>query len=149
VVLPKAYNGRNKTFFFYSWEQSRFLQPATTNQTSTVPTPAQRGGDFSALLSLGSAYQIYNPFTTRPASTAGRYQRDPFPGNVIPKSLLTTIGQNLVNFYPLANQPALADGRNNYYFPDLRPQNFNSNMARVDQAFSQNHRMFVRLNRYF
>jgi hypothetical protein len=148
VVVPKVYNGRNKTFFFYSWEESRFLQPATTNQTSTVPTPAERGGDFSALLKLGTAYQIYNPFTTRPASTAGRYQRDPFPGNVIPKSLLTTIGQNLVNIYPLPNQPALADGRNNYYFTDLRSQRFNSHMARVDQAFSQNHRMFVRLNRF-
>jgi hypothetical protein len=149
VVVPRLYNGRNKTFFFYSWEESRFLQPATTNQTSTVPTPAEREGDFSALLKLGSAYQIYNPFTTRPATTAGRYQRDPIAGNVIPKNLLTAIGQNLVNIYPLPNQPALADGRNNYYFTDLRSQNFNSNMARVDHAFSQNHRMFVRLNRYF
>ena len=148
VVVPRVYNGRNKTFFFYSWEESRFLQPATTNQTSTVPTPAEREGDFSALLKLGAVYQIYNPFTTRPASTAGRYQRDPFAGNIIPKSLLTAVGQNLVNIYPLPNQPALADGRNNYYFTDLRSQRFNSHMARVDQAFSQNHRMFVRLHRY-
>ena len=149
VFIPKVYNGRNKTFFFYSWEESRFLQPATTNQTSTVPTQAERDGDFSALLKLGSSYQIYNPFSTRAASTPGRYQRDPFAGNIIPKSLLTPLGQNLVDIYPQPNQPALADGRNNYYFPDLRSQNFNSHMVRVDQAFNQNHRMFVRLNRFF
>lgn len=149
VLLPKVYDGRNRTFFFYSWEESRFLQPATTNQTSTVPTQAEREGDFAALLRLGAAYQVYNPFTTRPAATAGRYQRDPFAMNVIPKSLLSPLGQNLVNIYPQPNQPALADGRNNYYFPDLRSQSFNSHMVRIDQAFSQNHRMFVRLNRFF
>lgn len=148
VVIPHVYNGHNKTFFFYSWDQSRFTQPATTNQTSTVPTAAEREGDFSALLKLGSAYQIYNPFTTRPAAAAGRYQRNPFPGNLIPKSLLSPVGQNLAALYPLPSQQALADGRNNYYYTDVRPQRYDSHMARIDQAFSENHRLFVRLNHY-
>ncbi len=148
VLLPRLYNGRNKTFFFYSWEENRFGQPSTSNQTSTVPTAAEHTGDFSALLKLGAAYQIYNPFTTRPAATAGRYQRDPIPGNLIPKSLLNTVGLNLINIYPLPNQAGLVDGRNNYYFPDVRMQRYDSNMARVDHAFSENHRMFLRVNHY-
>ena len=63
VVIPRLYDGHNKTFFHYSWEGSTFGQPATTNQVSTVPTAAERAGDFSALLKLGGNYQIYNPFT--------------------------------------------------------------------------------------
>jgi len=148
VVIPHVYNGRNKTFFFYSWEENRFGQPSTSNQTSTVPTAAERDGDFSALLKLGANYQVYNPFTTRPATTAGRYQRDPFPGNIIPKILVSAVGQNLANIYPLPNQPGLSDGRNNYYYPDIRYQRYDSHMARFDQAFSQNHRVFIRLNHY-
>ena len=148
LTIPHVYNGHNKTFFLYSWEGSKFGQPATTNQTSTVPTAAERTGDFSALLKLGSNYQIYNPFTTRPASTPGRYQRDPFPGNIIPASLLSTVGKNLVALYPLPNQAGLVDGRNNYYYPDVRFQSYRSDMARFDQAFSQNHRMFLRVNKY-
>src|SRR5204863_515029 len=84
VRIPHVYNGRNKTFFFYAWEENRFASPSTTSgQTSSVPTPAEKVGDFSALLALGSRYQIYNPFTTV-AIAGGRFQRDPIPGNIIP-----------------------------------------------------------------
>ena len=148
VSIPRLYNGRNRTFFLYSWEGSKFGQPATTNQTSTVPTAAEQAGDFSALLKLGTNYQIYNPFTTRAAATAGRFQRDPFPGNAIPKSLIDPVGKNLAALYPAPNQPALIDGRNNYYYPDVRFQSYDSNMGRFDHAFSENHRMFVRVNKY-
>lgn len=147
VVLPRLYNGRSKTFWFYSWEENRFGQPSTSNQTSTVPTVAERAGDFSALLALGNQYQVYNPFTTR-AVANGRYQRDPFAGNIIPKSLINTLGFNLAAIYPLPNQLGTVDGRNNYYYPDLRSNQYTSHMARVDHAFSQNNRAFVRLNRF-
>lgn len=148
VILPKAYNGRNRTFVLYAWEENRFGQPSTSNQTSTVPTAAERTGDFSALLRLGASYQIYNPFTTRPAATAGRYQRDPVPGNILPASQMSAVGLNLAAIYPLPNQAGLADGRNNYYYPDVRIQRYDSNMGRIDHAISENHRMFVRLNHY-
>jgi hypothetical protein len=139
---------RNHTFFFYSWEENRFGQPSTSNQTSTVPTAAERNGDFSALLALGSAYQIYNPFTTRASTTAGRLQRDPFPGNRIPANLLSPVGAKLLTYYPMPNQPATVDGRNNYYFPDVRIQLYDSHLARVDHSFSANHRLFVRVNHF-
>ncbi len=148
VFLPRVYDGRNRTFFFYSWEENRFGQPSTSNQTSTVPTAAERTGDFSALLALGSNYQVYNPFTTRPASTAGRFQRDPFPGNKIPASLLNAVGAKLLGYYPLPNQAGTVDGRNNYYYPDVRIQLYDSHLARVDHSFSPNHRLFLRLNHF-
>ncbi len=147
LVIPRVYNGRSKTFWFYTWEENRFGQPSTSNQTSTVPTAAERTGDFSALLALGSSYQVYNPFTTRAVGN-GRYQRDPIPGNIIPKSLLTPLGLNLAAIYPLPTQKGTVDGRNNFYYPDLRIQRYDSHMGRVDHSFSQNNRMFVRLNRF-
>ena len=147
VMVPKLYDGRNKTFFFYSWEENRFGQPSTSNQTSTVPTAAEKAGDFSALLKIGSQYQVYNPFTTR-AATAGRFQRDPFPGNIIPKTLISPVGANLAALYPLPNQPGLIDGRNNYYFPDVRIQRYDSHLARFDHSFNANHRMFARMTHF-
>jgi hypothetical protein len=149
VVLPRVYNGRGKSFFFYAFEENRWTSPANTNQFATVPTLAQRAGDFSALLALGSQYQIYNPFTTRPAATAGRFQRDPYPGNIIPKSQISTVGANLAALWPAPNQPGTRDGQNNYYYPDIRKQRYNSHIARVDHAFSSRNRMFVRVNRHF
>jgi len=148
VILPRLYNGHNKTFFFYAWEHNRWTAPANTDQVGTVPTAAERGGDFSALLAVGSQYQIYNPFTTRPAA-GGRYQRDPYPGNVIPKSQLSSVGANLAAIWPEPNQPGTRDGQNNYYYADLRRQHTDSHMVRIDHAFSPNNRVFMRLNRYF
>jgi hypothetical protein len=147
IVFPKLYDGHNKTFVFYSWEEDRFGQPSTSNQTSTVPTAAERTGDFSALLKLGSQYQVYNPFTTR-SIAGGRFQRDPFTGNIIPKSLLSPVGLNIASIYPLPNQTGLVDGRNNFYFPDVRVQQYDSHLARIDHAFSSNHRLYLRINHF-
>jgi hypothetical protein len=147
VFIPGAYDGRNRTFFFYSWEENRYGQPSTQNQTSTVPTANERSGDFSALLALGPGYQIYNPYTTT-AISGGRYQRTAFPGNVLPKSLLSTPGLNLAALYPLPDQTGTSNGTNNYYYPDLRPQEFDSHLARFDHQISQNHRIFVRINHF-
>ncbi len=61
VIIPGLYNGRNKTFFHYVWEANKWTVPQTF--TGTVPTEAQRRGDFSQLLALGQNYQIYDPAT--------------------------------------------------------------------------------------
>ena len=147
VLIPGVYHGRNRTFWFYSWEEDRFGQPSTSNQTSTVPAAAERAGDFSALLALGSSYQIYNPFSTV-AIAGGRYQRTPFAGNTLPKSLLSTAGLSLVGYYPLPSQTGTVNGQNNYYFPDVRVQRYDSHLARFDHQLSQNHRVFARINHF-
>lgn len=81
VLLPK-YNGRNKTFFFLSYEQ--FHQILGGQNLYSVPTPAELAGDLSS-----QPQQIYNPFSTRPdPAKPGEYIRDPFPNNQIPQSLI-------------------------------------------------------------
>ncbi|MFB3829433.1 MAG: TonB-dependent receptor domain-containing protein [Bryobacteraceae bacterium] len=143
VILPKVYDGKNRTFWFYSVEKNQFGVPTTF--TRTVPTAAQRDGDFSALLRVGSAYQIYDPATTTPAA-GGRFQRQPFAGNIIPRSRLDAVGLNLVKLYPMPTSAGTSDGRNNYFSSPKALQRIYSHLLRLDHAFSENHRAFLRLN---
>ena len=76
VVLPKLYNGRNKTFFFFVYSGFRFRQGAPNSIQSLIPLD-YRQGDFSRFGSL-----IYDPATTQ--STPTGIVRQPFPGNRIP-----------------------------------------------------------------
>jgi hypothetical protein len=146
VELPRLYHGRNRTFFFYAWEQNYWSVPQP--YTGTVPTEAERQGDFSALLAIpnGSRYQIYDPFSTRP-QTATRYQRDPFPGNIVPKSRFNSAGSSLANLYPLPNQPGTVDGVNNFFNGGSKSdEKYWVHLARFDHAFRENHRVFIRLD---
>jgi hypothetical protein len=149
VTIPHLYHGRDKTFFFFAWEGNHYTSPATTaGQTGTVPTAAERIGDFSALLKLGSQYQIYNPFTTVAAGN-GRYRRVPISGNVISPSLLNPVGLKLASLYPLPNQPGTIDGQNNFFYPDVRKIHSDSFMGRLDHSFGDNNRLFLRMNHYY
>ena len=80
------------------------------NGTGTVPTAAMKNGDFSQLLALDSKYQIYNPFTRRAAATAGRYEQDKFPGNIIPANLINPVARKILEFFPDPS-PARRPGR--------------------------------------
>jgi hypothetical protein len=84
VVLPKIYNGHDKTFFYFTWEHTIF--PAgSCNQAVfdlNVPTAAMQKGDFSQLLSQGVV--IYDPANGKP-----------FPGNIIPTARISSVSQNL------------------------------------------------------
>jgi hypothetical protein len=144
VTIPGLYTGTNKTFFHYVWEANKWTLPQTF--TGTVPTEAQRRGDFSQLLALGPNYQIYDPATIQNAA-GGRTSRQPFPNNIIPANRLDAVGLNLANLYPLPNRPGTADGRNNYFNGSLRAlEDYFVHMARVDHAWSANHRTFVRVH---
>src|SRR5262249_38082047 len=101
VLLPKLYNGHNRTFFFANFEGLR--QRSQGNLTNTVPTELQRSGDFSKTInSAGALVNIYDPTTTAP-SGAG-FVRTVFPGNVIPASRLDPVARNVVKYYPLPNR---------------------------------------------
>jgi hypothetical protein len=144
VVIPGVYNGRNKTFWHYVWEANKWAVPQTF--TGTVPTEAQRRGDFSGLLALGPNYQIYDPATTQ-VLPGGRYGRQPFPNNIIPQDRLDAVGLNLVKLYPLPNAAGTADGRNNYFNGSLKgKQDYWVHMFRGDHAWTPNHRMFARVH---
>ena len=105
---------KNKTFFFTALEVLTDHASATT--VLSVPNDAQRGGDFSAALNAkGAVVPIYNPFTTRvnPANALLDI-RDPFPGNIIPSSLIDPVAAKAVAYYGEPNQAGSITGANNY-----------------------------------
>ena len=114
VYIPKVYNGKNRTFFLfgYNWVKSVASGGTAGGIVGTVPTAAERTGDFSALLKLGSVYQIYDPFSRTPAA-GGLFQNQPLPGNIIPASRINGVAQNILNYYPLPEQPGALNGTNN------------------------------------
>ena len=146
VFLPRLYHGRNKTFWFYNWERNGFGVPQSF--VSSVPTAAMRRGDLSELLPLGSTYQIYDPKTTVPAPN-GRFQRQPFPGNIIPTDRLDPVALNILKYYPLPNQVGTRDARNNYFRTIKAIENTWVHLVRLDHAFSEKHRVFVRFSKDF
>jgi hypothetical protein len=143
VNIPKIYHGKDKTFFFYGWESNSWGKPVTT--VGTVPTVAERGGDLSALLKLGSSYQIYNPFTTT-ALGNGHYSRSPFAGNIIPANLIDPVAMKIESYYALPNTAGTAANQNNYTQSIKDIFNYYVHVVRVDHNFSEKNRMFVRLD---
>ena len=79
IWIPKVFNGKNKLFFFFAWERINALTPGTT--IVTVPTDAEKEGDFSALLAGGSSYQLYEPNTG--TLSGGAFTRTPVPNNCL------------------------------------------------------------------
>jgi hypothetical protein len=144
VVAPGLYNGRNRTFWFYAFEDNRYGVPV--QNINTVPSAAERLGDFSELLRIpgGGNYQIYDPFTTAPAA-GGRFSRQPIPNNVIPRNRLDTVGLNLAALYPLPNLAGTVDGRNNHMLANKTIMITDQHLLRLDHAFSESHRAFLRL----
>src|SRR5581483_11262175 len=101
VVLPKIYNGHDRTFFFFNYEGTQLRQGGNT--TEIVPTAVQRSGNFSQTFNTkGQLITIYNPNTTVLGSN-GKYTRAPFAGNVIPPSMLDPVALHLLKYYPLPN----------------------------------------------
>lgn len=147
VIIPKIYNGKNRTFWQFTWEANKFGDPAGT-YVSSVPRAAWREGNFSDLLALGSQYQLYDPATIR-AEANGTFSRQPFPGNIIPSNRLTTLGRNILNLYPLPNQPGNADGANNFFLSGKAIEDYWSTIGRVDHVVNDKNRMFVRFHRDF
>lgn len=148
VMLPRLYDGRNKTFWIFGWEMLTRPGIERGNNFYTVPDEAQRRGDFSGLLRLGTAYQIYDP-ATAVAAPGGRIQRLPLAGNVVPASRLDRGSQRLLEFFPSPNSPGTTDGRNNYQRLPQSYNEFRSYTTKVDHNLSARHRIFVRYTQTF
>jgi hypothetical protein len=141
VYLPKIYNGSNRTFFTYAYQAD--IEGFTQANITTVPTQAERQGDFSALLKVSSAYQIYDPATIQPAGN-GRYSRQPFAGNIIPSNRISPIAAAILPHYTLPNQPGAADGSNNWSYtsPNIQgPSKFHDHLAKIDHNFTDKQRL--------
>lgn len=136
---------RANLFFFGGYEGLR--QPSTASSgLQTVPTQAERNGDFSQALNAdGTPNLIYNPFTTTQIGTTGTYTRQQFAGNIIPANLINPVGQKMANLYPNPNRPGQGPNQINNFFAQGAANNTNDKMdTRVDWEQNSNHRMFVR-----
>jgi hypothetical protein len=141
VYIPRIYHGRNKTFFFFNWEQIKDHSP--DNPIETVPTAAQRSGDFSqTFTNNGQLINIYDPLTTVPnPASPGNYMRTVFPGNQIPASRLDPIAVKLLSYYPLPTLPGIT---NNLPLHNTRTNPVDKVFVRIDQDFGVNNRLFFR-----
>lgn len=112
VFIPKFYDGRNKSFFFFAYEGSRRREGYSTQLT--VPTELQRSGDFSQTFAAnGSLVRVFDPLSNQ--TVGNTVQRTQYANNRIPVSQIDSVGAAFLPFYPLANQaPANITGANNY-----------------------------------
>lgn len=112
ILIPKIYKGKDRTFFFFSYEGSRRKEGFTDQ--FTVPTELQRTGNFSQTYNAsGVVIPIYDPLTNR--ASGNTTVRDQFPGNVIPAARLDPVAVAAIAAYPLPNRaPDNITGANNY-----------------------------------
>jgi hypothetical protein len=151
VTIPKLVNGKNKLFFFFSFDGFIDRKPTENTFNHTVPTAAERTGDFGDLLAVSSAkYQLYDPLTVRAdPSRPGHYLRDPIPGNIIPANrIINPAYKTYTAFEPVPNSPpasANLEPLNNYLDPG-EPYNWSYSAIsnRFDYQPSEEHRFFGR-----
>lgn len=148
VYIPHIYNGHDKSFFFFAWEQ--FRQVLGGVATNTIPTVAERSGDFRDRLIGGATGQInpcdgtpiqngqiFDPATTR--SIGNTRCRTAFLNNVIPAGRFSPVAQKIIAFYPQPTNGALT---NNY---SLRSSSLISNTTytiRIDHSIGQNDKIY-------
>ena len=129
---------KDKTFFFVSWEQFRLRTGSVL--TTTVPLPAFRNGDFSALLAQG--IQLYDPYTVNQSTGA----RQAYLNNQIPTAEFSKAATKMWDTYFVP--PTSAGIVNNFTSASSSGGNNNEFVARVDQNISGNTRLFGRFT-YF
>jgi hypothetical protein len=152
VRIPKLYNGKNKTFFFFSWEQYRQNQGG--NSTTTVPTAAEKTGDFSSTLNMGNVLgtnpcdgspilfgEIFDPNSTKTVN--GVQCRTSFLSetgkNAIPSSMISPVAQKILSYYP---DPINGNAVNNYTLAYSFPLLDTTMTFRIDQNLGQNDKAY-------
>ncbi len=130
VYLPKLYDGRDKTFWFASYETT-FAPEGSTNFNITVPVASWKQGDFS-----GEGTVVRDPF-------AGR---TPFPGNRIPANRISNVAKQYLPLWPDPNfgdttRFSSRNYREHRRQPFAKPHNF---QTRIDHRISQNNTIFGR-----
>jgi hypothetical protein len=139
ILIPKLYNGKNRTFWFTNFEGAR--EGNAIDFTGSVPTSRMRSGDFGEV-----SVPIYDPFSV--ASVNGVPTRTPFAGNVIPAARQDPVAQKVVGFYPTATRVVnpTSPWVNNFNFSGKWPRNYNMFAVKVDHQVNQKYNTFVRLN---
>jgi hypothetical protein len=152
VVLPKIYNGKNKTFFFFNFEGQKYRTGGQTH-LAMAATQAERNGDMSDLLANGSHAMMYDPLGdvgTDPA-TGFQIKTTPMPGNglVVPASRIDPLAQIIDKLMPLPNRTPTPGWTQENAFVGY--QNSFTNEARwetrIDHNLTDNSRLTLRFNR--
>jgi hypothetical protein len=150
VWIPKIYNGRNRTFFFFSFDKT--ILHLFGNQVFTVPTPLMRQGNFNEDPNVASN-GLYNPYSTVGPNSSGVFQRTAFANGQIPANMLDSTAMYYIKSFPLPNYndplvtcPAAATGNykicNNYingvgssYNPTKISLKFDHEISEKDHLF--------------
>jgi hypothetical protein len=125
LTIPKLVKGDNKTFLFLNYFGTRARSPY--NATATVPTLAERGGDFSQSFVRSVPVTIFDPTT-----------HAPYPGNQLPASLLNPAALGLLNFIPVPNQPGSVQ---NYQFVTSNNNNSDNLSTRLNRTLNRKNRL--------
>ena len=143
VVVPKLFNGKKKLFFFFAWDYLKDFTPSP--YLTTVPTDAEREGDFSALMAGGSSYQLYEPNTG--TLSGGAFTRTPVPNNCLTNQSTYcsgvanagyTINPIAAAYLKLFPEPNYTSGvspivnENNYLTSPPSVDNYNAEFGRLD-----------------
>ncbi len=138
VVIPKIYNGRNKTFFFISYQ--KFIEKVQLQQTyTTVPTTEMKDGNFNL---GGIGQQIYDPGTTRKDAN-GNWTRDPIAGNIIPPASIDPVAKKVLALSPWyepnwESSPTSTGPVNNFFYMP-RSRSYKPDVSwRLDHQFAPN-----------
>jgi hypothetical protein len=142
VIIPKIYNGKNKTFFFVSVDQY-LLRGGAQNSVGSVPDAAFRNGDLSGLVDAnGNQIPIYDPNTTT-ADGNGGFTRQRFAGNMIPTTRISPAATSILGYIP---GPTLAGVYNNYPSSGSSITNYDAYTYKVDEYFTPSHHLSVMWN---
>jgi hypothetical protein len=144
VWIPKVYDGKNKTFFLFSYEGIRDSRPRFDAGSSVyVPTAALRSGNFSGL-----GVTIFDPLTGFIGNGSngcanGVVCRTAFQGNIIPDARINPVAKAILGYYSLPKQSGLIG---NIFDSTLteKTQPYDNYTFRIDQNFGDKNRMFVR-----
>jgi hypothetical protein len=150
VIIPKIYNGKNKTFWLSDYAINH--EHTINESVGTVPTPAMLNGDFSFPEAPGGGLPIYNPFTTR--LVGNTWTSDPLPGNIVPKSMFDPVASKFLalGIWNAPNQigsPARTGPNGNLTFINTcRCLHRDRWDEKIDHQFSSNQKIFFRYSQY-
>ncbi len=138
--IPKVVDSRNKVFWFFAFEGVKASSPNTT--FLTVPTPAERLGDFSKLLTVKAPTVIYDPASAVLNGTT--ITRTAFPGNKIPTNRLSPIALQYLNFFPQPNVTNLLrdDDFNNFGNNNTTSDGYTNELGRIDYNINTKNRTY-------